>query len=1054
MADIPLKIPLLANLSGFTGPDGILEILVPPKRLKKKYLKQLPDFWNEDLKWKDRKRIAIDFLEEEKSEFLHAYKGETALFYKEVDGQTLTLNFSRLGLTPLIYSIWGEMDRGNNEKDFSSQLINDFIATITAREKRGDKSVHVYEHLEKELGHAILHGILPNYTDFDIIKGDRPFSLQYLIESNKFTLVYNHSKISQIGCSAEHSIRCNNIIIKYLIDELKKINFSDDKPFEIFWFLESDLKFILSSSSKHLPALLDILLISSRQQIQGDSQELPLIKLIDSNGFLNKVKLDAIKLLKNNTKGREVLNCEIYNSAIKFPSVHGSKESLQILESLASYENSKIFRCRIIQYYLKYKWDTLWYYILFQTMVLWSNLPLLFIMIFIENHSIEFAIAFIIVNSFLIITEILQVTSMGLFQYFGDLRPELGRAILAIVCLVVFPVFDLNVIALCSFGVLELYIFSSTKAETFIQCICSMFAFVFFSIPMILGLSARFLLVPTLTIATVYALFIALTFFSSRFPRNIFSKCINLTILPVSRNLIHGEIKINCTLSLSIIALCACNTFYAWEEFNVVFPVYCISNLLLISMILNWYFLEAPYHVRMYLSSIRLGLAFAFVVLDYNIFLSATLVSVIVAEFSLIVQRALVDVSWIKLGLFILDLSSMACIFLNYYYDLRESEEFYFLITSGSICFVCAASLILDSVAYSKEQDDYQEERLELMKFLGITVVLIANLSNAFMFKIILIVIAAYKVYFASINKEKFIIKFYEDSIKFVFSWNFIDMSRIFLSVMWLSLYFNDETDSTINCALLSMTFLRGMTGFRCFDASRFYVRLIFRSLDDIKSFIMIFFYSTLAFGIITFSLSGGTVISLSELWIASYDMNLGQSNHSNELNLQYLIFLLASICNVIIMLNLLISILGDSYDRFQVSALEIDYIEMTEALREIEITMNLFNHDKSKCGYLTACDFSIEQGLLNMNEWEGKILLTEKHIKAECLGLKKDIARIDDFLRKMHFESESKEKDITKVENLLKQVISESESKDNEITKVGDLLKKVLSESESKKDS
>ena len=91
-------------------------------------------------------------------------------------------------MTPLIYSIWGEMDRGNNEKDFSSQLINDFIATITAREKRGDKSVHVYEHLEKELGHAILHGILPNYTDFDIIKGDRPFSLQYLIESNKFTL--------------------------------------------------------------------------------------------------------------------------------------------------------------------------------------------------------------------------------------------------------------------------------------------------------------------------------------------------------------------------------------------------------------------------------------------------------------------------------------------------------------------------------------------------------------------------------------------------------------------------------------------------------------------------------------------------------------------------------------------------------------------------------------------------------------------------------------------------------------------------------------------------
>ena len=41
-------------------------------------------------------------------------------------------------------------------------------------------------------------------------------------------------------------------------------------------------------------------------------------------------------------------------------------------------------------------------------------------------------------------------------------------------------------------------------------------------------------------------------------------------------------------------------------------------------------------------------------------------------------------------------------------------------------------------------------------------------------------------------------------------------------------------------------------------------------------------------------------------------------------------------------MLNLLISILGDTFDKFQVSAIEYDHLEIAESLRDIEITLKI----------------------------------------------------------------------------------------------------------------
>ena len=104
MDDYGLGDPLLSRSKDLN------ETSSPDRKPHGKYLKYQPDFWNEETTWKNRKIIALAFRKEEKPEFEHAYSGDIEYFKNNMQTQTLTVNSNRLGLTPLIYSIWGEID--------------------------------------------------------------------------------------------------------------------------------------------------------------------------------------------------------------------------------------------------------------------------------------------------------------------------------------------------------------------------------------------------------------------------------------------------------------------------------------------------------------------------------------------------------------------------------------------------------------------------------------------------------------------------------------------------------------------------------------------------------------------------------------------------------------------------------------------------------------------------------------------------------------------------------------------------------------------------------
>lgn len=113
-----------------------------------------------------------------------------------------------------------------------------------------------------------------------------------------------------------------------------------------------------------------------------------------------------------------------------------------------------------------------------------------------------------------------------------------------------------------------------------------------------------------------------------------------------------------------------------------------------------------------------------------------------------------------------------------------------------------------------------------------------------------LVVCVIIEVFFEGLITKKFVKNMGQNFEKFCLNWNSIDFFRIALCIVWLVSRFSRSSQIIIDLLILT-NFIRGLTGFRCFNGTRYYVRLIFSSIWDIKAFIVIFLYSTIAFGLI-----------------------------------------------------------------------------------------------------------------------------------------------------------------------------------------------------------
>ena len=177
--------------------------------------------------------------------------------------------------------------------------------------------------------------------------------------------------------------------------------------------------------------------------------------------------------------------------------------------------------------------------------------------------------------------------------------------------------------------------------------------------------------------------------------------------------------------------------------------------------------------------------------------------------------------------------------------------------------------------------------------------------------------------------------------------WNVLDFFRILLTTIWVIMkFFGEEPTGTV-WAVVFLNIIRGLVGFRAFDLTRFYIKLIYKSLTDILSFMLIFIYSILAFGLLN-ATTQNKDINFESLWMDSFAIIYGDKTamFASEFGFQYVTFVLATWINVVFLLKIIISIFGNSFSVFKEKAEIYNYQEMAEVLLETNQVFASFCRD------------------------------------------------------------------------------------------------------------
>ncbi|OMJ67584.1 hypothetical protein SteCoe_35207 [Stentor coeruleus] len=872
-------------------------------RAANKGLKDSENIWNENFTWEKCKKKAIAEILKPENQHKYAYhrlaynlqldalkgKFEGQSRFSTISNPTIAILESKcFELTPIIFAIWGEEDRGFNMVDTSLYLIERLIklckdiqdkvphpqqnTSLFSFEKlfvRPRLDLSPKKHLLQSF-HPVWHEwahILLKYnslvdpkdqiTENLLIELDNKYSLLYLLETGLLTL----TKDSLSLALSNNKVATVDMMLKFIIHKISEYKYNPDKLEEILNIIEANLVQLIYSNSTLLPKILDILLHEVKKQILVDYTDLPITKYNFTNVFsVEDIKNLAFSTFTDDFRSEFIANTKIYYSLLKLPVVTGSSDSYEMIKALDTCANIELFRSKLIQYYLKAKWDSCYWFIFIQNMLCFISLPLLIYLICYHNTSDLYMVyAFIIISSILLIIEILQMIILNPIRYFGDIKKWYFGYVFRIAFVIIFALTGNENYALWSYLILTL----------------------------------------------------------------IFER------LDSGAEAVRGYLM--CIIYLFI------PIFLIWQGWDWVYLMHFIGIVL---FVVASYF-EKP--LRFILISYVVPGSFVWICGSHNF--ESVVLLVLYAQVGVVVNSLMAKSFWLVLNSLILLSVTISS---TYFYE-NYFETLYAIILT--IVYIAEYLQV-----YRSFNDFSKLWLLEISVFCFNYVLLAAGVCTykALFFTFIIFQFAAALMEIA--NRPKYLPDLFNTILTLTLSWNTLDLGRLFLSFYWVHLTFNNQSNNPIEIALIALTLIRGLTAFRCFNGTRYYVHLIISSIRDIKFFLVIFFYSTISFGIINSITDANDEFSLQTSWIKSYDMNLGDFSHPKDFSIEYIAFLGASIINVIVMLNLLISVLANSFEKFRTIAAEIDYMEMANVITEVEGLMIFFRR-VSESKFFFVCD-------------------------------------------------------------------------------------------------
>ena len=199
--------------------------------------------------------------------------------------------------------------------------------------------------------------------------------------------------------------------------------------------------------------------------------------------------------------------------------------------------------------------------------------------------------------------------------------------------------------------------------------------------------------------------------------------------------------------------------------------------------------------------------------------------------------------------------------------------------------------------------------------------------------------------------------------------WNYVDISRAcLLFYYFVDFYFEIhyyQRETFIVLVLLS--WLRGISYFSIIGKTRYLIKLIIEATIDIGSFFVILFYSTVAFALTYQSIhrySNPDGLDFWDYFLNAFKLNLGELNTEEAKGIMgWILFIIVSIINPVIMLNLLISIMGDTYGRVKEGKIVADARQLASMILEVEGVMGWKRNLNEKFYMKIVCEESYLSG-------------------------------------------------------------------------------------------
>ncbi|CAG9312746.1 unnamed protein product [Blepharisma stoltei] len=230
--------------------------------------------------------------------------------------------------------------------------------------------------------------------------------------------------------------------------------------------------------------------------------------------------------------------------------------------------------------------------------------------------------------------------------------------------------------------------------------------------------------------------------------------------------------------------------------------------------------------------------------------------------------------------------------------------------------------------------------------------------------------------------------------------WNVLDLLKVSTLYICLGLSLGHADSKDLQWPFTYAIFfslMRSIAIFRMFDRTRYMIRMIIEIIKDISSFLLILLMATLAAGY-SFYFSSDSDTTLNHTLLNILLVNFGQFFLEEATWLEWSMFVFALFLNPLILMNLLIAMMGDTFERVQYSMLTANAKEVASLVLEMEAGL-LWKRKNNQKKYIQQCIQRDGADDLSSALWEGRVRTIRKNLKKLVEYTKSNQHKLDDIL-------------------------------------------------------